>query len=116
MQPFFEIRARHARVSDALGAEIRRRAEKLNQFYERITSCRVMVEGPGRHHRIGLHRVIIDLTVPGSGIVITREGGPNLSLVVRETFDAAARRLQDYVQRARGYVKAHAGAREPELR
>ena len=41
-------------------------AAKLEEFFSRITSCRVVVEAPHRHHKSGeLFHVRIDLGVPG---------------------------------------------------
>jgi hypothetical protein len=44
--------------------------EELEQFYDRITSCRVVVEAPNRHHREGrLYHIRVDLKAPGREIV-----------------------------------------------
>jgi ribosome-associated translation inhibitor RaiA len=102
-----EIRTRHASLTAPLEEEIRERAAKLDQFYERVMRCRVTLEGPGPHHRKGIHYVRIDLTVPGSEIAVTRQAGNNLEEALREAFSAAGRRLEDYVRRVRRYVKTH---------
>lgn len=48
-----EIKERHATLSAAASALIRKRASRLSHFYEQIRKCRVTVEGPGPHHRKG---------------------------------------------------------------
>jgi hypothetical protein len=54
--------------------KIRTEAQKLEKFYRRITSCRVLVEAPARHRQKGYSfHIRIDLTVPEGEIVIKRE-------------------------------------------
>jgi ribosomal subunit interface protein len=103
--------------SDAVEASIRERAEKLEQFYDRITSCRVVVETPHAHHRKGrLYHVRIDLTVPGREIVVGRDPAAHhahedVHVAIRDAFDAARRQLQDHVRKDRGDVKSHEAPR-----
>ncbi len=50
-----------------------KKQEKLESFCDRITSCRVIVEAPHRHHHKGkAFQVRIDLSAPGREIVINR--------------------------------------------
>lgn len=94
--------------SDALHNAIRRRAEKLERYYDRITSCRVVFEMPARHRRKGSqYAVRIDLKVPGGELAVTRERDDDLRLALRKAFDAARRRLEDYARAQRGEVKRH---------
>lgn len=99
--------------SDAVEAEVRDRAAKLEQFFDRITSCRVVVELPHQHHRKGkLYQVRIDITVPGREIAVTHEGPQNhahedVYVAIRDAFNAAGRRLEDYARQRRGKVKRH---------
>ncbi len=99
--------------SDAIEARIRERAAKLEEFYDRITSCRVVVEAPHRrNHKGRLYSVRIDLALPGAEIVVNREPQLNhahedVYVALRDAFNAAQRRIQDYVRRRRGQVKAH---------
>ena len=70
--------------------EIGEKAEKLGSFCDRITSCRVIVEAPHRHHHKGkTFHVRIDLSVPGKEIVINhvplyRTASPFVPLGTRE--------------------------------
>ena len=74
MQVPLQVSFRGIAHSDAVEADIRGRAEKLEQFYGRITSNRVIVETPHGHHHTGkLYHVRIDLTVPGGEIVVGRD-------------------------------------------
>jgi hypothetical protein len=61
-----QILLRNVPHSDALDAEIRRRAAKLETFHPRLSSCRVTVERLGAHQRQGPEfRVRIDVRAPG---------------------------------------------------
>jgi ribosomal subunit interface protein len=107
MQMPIEIKSHGLELTDAQEAQIREQAGRLERFYERIIRVRVTLEGPGRHHRTGSHRARIDLTVPGSEIVISRQCGQNVREALREAFHAAGRCLEDRVRRTRGFVKLH---------
>ena len=66
-----QITFRNMPRSQAIENNIREKASKLESFYDRIMSCRVIVEAPHRHHRKGkTYEVRIDLTVPGGELVI----------------------------------------------
>ncbi|HEY3302714.1 MAG TPA: HPF/RaiA family ribosome-associated protein [Candidatus Binatia bacterium] len=99
--------------SEAIETNIREKAAKLDDFYEKIMGCRVLVEAPHRHHRKGkLYHVRIDLTLPGGEIVIDREPSLHAShkdiyVAIRDAFDAARRKLQDFARRRRGVMKVH---------
>ncbi|MCX7960085.1 MAG: ribosome-associated translation inhibitor RaiA [Burkholderiales bacterium] len=95
--------------SDALVAAVEEKASKLERYFDRITSCRVVLAVDGRHHRHGRqYRVRIDLTVPGGEIAVTREHHEDVHVALRDAFDAARRRLEDHVRAQRGDVKRHA--------
>jgi cold shock CspA family protein len=100
--------------SDAVQQAVWRRAAELEHFFDRITSCRVTIARPEhRSHKGDLFSVRIDLTVPGEEIVVNREGRydhahEDVYVAMRDAFDAARRRLEDYVRRMRGLVKSHA--------
>jgi cold shock CspA family protein len=118
--------------SQALEADVRERVTWLEQFYQGIVGCRVLVEVPHRHRHDGRHyHVRIELTVPGGApIVVSHEAslhGPlkdaaetahhkdteieaphrYARVAVHEAFDAARRRLQDFAREQRGAVKVH---------
>ncbi|MDJ0591656.1 MAG: HPF/RaiA family ribosome-associated protein [Pleurocapsa sp. MO_226.B13] len=99
--------------SDAIEAQIRQRTEKLNRFYDRITSCRVVVEAPHRHHHQGnIYHVRINLTVPQGELVINRNRSQNhahedLYVAIRDAFAAAQRRLKSYAAVQRNKTKIH---------
>lgn len=89
-------------LSPEIDEQIKEKVEGLARHFDRITSCRVVVEGPGHHHKKGgEYTVRIDLSVPGDELVVDRQGSEDLAIAVRESFAAAMRRLEDYVHRMR---------------
>ena len=69
-----QITYRNMESTEAIEEEIRDKAAKLDHFYDRITSCRVVVEVPHRHHHKGIaYHVRVDVKVPGWEVVINRE-------------------------------------------
>lgn len=95
--------------SPAIEADIRRQAEHLERFHDRIITCRVVVSAPHRHHHKGrLYHIHIDLSVPGREIVVNREGGldhahEDVYVAIRDAFNAAQRQLEDYVRKQSGH-------------
>lgn len=103
-----QITARNIELTDAIRSEIEKKMDKLERVYDRIVRCRVVVESPHRHSHDGkLYNVRIDLGVPGNEMVIKREPNEDLYVAIRDSFDAARRKLEDFVARQRGDVKHH---------
>lgn len=102
-----QITFRELQHSEAVEADIRRKAEELDKYFDRITHCRVAVEGPGQHHRNGQHyHVTIALGVPGQELVVSRDpiehaANESMETAVRDAFRSARRELQSYVGRRR---------------
>lgn len=98
----------------SLEDDIRRRAEKLEQFVPELMSCHVVVEATGnRHHQGHRYVVKIDVRVPGDEIFAgEHHADEDIAIAVRGAFDAIGRRLEDYARRRRGQVKHHPG-KEP---
>ena len=118
--------------SPGLESDIERRIDRLSTYYGAIVACRVLVELAHRHHESGNRfHVRIELTVPGEQIVVRHEHGLHATaqdtdaeratkqdetdperqhalVAVRQAFDVARRRLQDYARRQRGVVKRSA--------
>jgi ribosomal subunit interface protein len=99
--------------SAAVETKVREKAAKLDQFFPHIMGCRVVVEAQHKHHQHGnLYHVSIDLTVPGRELAAGRDpkahqAHEDIYVAIRDAFDAARRRLEDYAQKLRGEVKAH---------
>lgn len=121
--------------SDALEADIRERAARLERFHRGIVGCRVSVELPHRHRLAGRHfHIRIELTVSGGDpVVVSHEPSMHgrskdveaaahrkesnvdevrrhARAVVGEAFDVAERRLEDFARTQRHDVKTHAAS------
>ncbi|MDH3444302.1 MAG: HPF/RaiA family ribosome-associated protein [Deltaproteobacteria bacterium] len=137
MEMPLQITFRNMPHSPAIEENVREKAGKLDSYYDRIMSCRVVVEAPHRrHHKGKAYHVRIDLTVPGGELVINRAPKrlnaaklrePDLAdsdltethepskhsahedvyVAIRDAFNSAARKLQNYARKRRGEVKLH---------
>jgi ribosome-associated translation inhibitor RaiA len=92
-------------LPESLAEHIRERTQKLAHFFDGVKGCRVTVDGPGQHPLRDRVRVRISLLVPGSEIAIDRQGGEDFPTAIRVAFDAADRRLEDYVRIRRQSLK-----------
>ena len=95
-------------------AIIARHVSELEEFYGRMTACRVVLKGPGGHHHTGgLYEVNIHIALPnGREVNVGRtatadERHSDLAFAVNDAFKRARRRLQDHVRRLQGQVKHH---------
>jgi len=94
--------------SNALYTAIQDKAAKLERYYDRIISCRVVLELNARHKHQGKQfNVRIDVKVPGGEIAVNREHSEDLQIALRDAFDAARRQIEDYARGQRGDVKRH---------
>ena len=110
MEKPLRIDSRNIVLPESIAKRIQRKAAKLDRAFDRITSCRVTVEAPnGVTRKGGRFHVRLDLTVPGKEIVISRHHAENLAIAVREAFDAAQRRLEEYSRIRRNDVKRRQG-------
>lgn len=103
-----QITARDVDLTERIRMEIAEKAEKLDKFYDRIMRCRVVVECPKRHQNDGkLYNLRIVMKVPGAELAVKRELNKDLYVAIRDAFDAARRKLEDYSREQRGVVKHH---------
>lgn len=115
MQTPPEIDFQNMEPSIDMRARIEQRIEALEKRFGRITACRVVVKGPGGHHRTGgLYELNVRLALPdGREAVVERtphldERFQDFDFALNDTFKRTRRRLQDQVRRMEGKVKAHA--------
>ena len=113
MQIPLELAFHNMDRSDAVEANVRERAAKLERHFDRILGCRVVIEAPHKHNRKGkIYEVRIDLSVPGREILVNRNGPKNhahedVYVAIRDAFNAATRQLEDHARKIRGEVKTH---------
>lgn len=114
MQSPLKIAFHNMDSSPRLEADIRERFAKLEKLYDRLTACRVSVEALHRQHRTGnVYEVHIDMVVPGSELVVSREpkeaqkkyADPDVHTSIRDAFAAAERQLKEFKRQQRGEVK-----------
>lgn len=115
-------------------------AAKLDKYYGRITSCRVLIEMPHAHRTTGnTYNVRIDLGVPGDELVVKYEstlrapsrgrGDKRQSrrmekeeahkkprAAIAAAFKLARRQLEDFAGKQRGEVKSHAPQPRAEVK
>lgn len=107
-----QITFRGVDPSPTLEAKIREQAEKLESFFDPITSCRVVVEARHHHRKGNLYHVRVDVTVPDAEIVASRDpkehhAHEDAYVAARDAFHAVQRRLEDYARQRRGQIKHH---------
>lgn len=114
MQVPLEISFREVEKNVEIEELIRRKAAKLEQVCDYISSCRVMVEKLQRHQRSGQpYRVRLDIKVPpGHELVISRDASKgnlhlDLGAEIRWAFDAAERQLIELMEKQRRNIKSH---------
>lgn len=100
-------------IDEAVRDAALRHIDELESTYDRITGCHVVVAQPHRHHREGrLYSVRVDLIVPGTELVVNRNhpldhAHEDVFVALRDSFNAARRRLEDHVRHLRGAEKSH---------
>ncbi|REK09956.1 MAG: HPF/RaiA family ribosome-associated protein [Planctomycetota bacterium] len=113
MQVPLQVAFRNMPHSHRIVEQIEAHVAHLESFYDRITSCRVVVDIPHRHHDSGnLYQVRIDITVPGHEIVVNRESSQqtqfkDLDTALGHAFDAATRQVEDLAKQRRTKAKHH---------
>lgn len=108
MQLPIQITLRDIPASEALEDTIRKKAEKLDQYYQRITSCRIVLELIQNHkHQGKIYNARIDVKVPGKELVVTHQEDQDMYVALRDAFDAVARQLEEHAKKRQGNVKRH---------
>jgi ribosome-associated translation inhibitor RaiA len=108
MQTPLQITMRDMQHSALLDERIREKATTLEKIYGRIIGCHVTVERVRRHQHQGqLFNVHVRVTLPQGEIAVNRKEHENIHVALRDTFDAARRRLEDYAHKH--HDKAMAG-------
>jgi cold shock CspA family protein len=99
-----------------LRSAIDRHIAQLEERFGRVTAGRIVLKGPGGHHRSGgLYEINVRLALPeGREVNIGRtprsdERHADLSFALNDAFKRARRQLQDMIRRMQGQVKQHDG-------
>ncbi len=117
MQTPVEIDFQDMTATPSVRTSIEQHVAELEQRFGRVTACRVVVKGPGGHHRTGgLYEVNIRLALPdGREVNVARtpqadERHSDLTFAINDAFKRARRQLQDHVRRMQGQMKHHDGS------
>lgn len=114
MQTPLQLTFRGMLRSDALVAHLEKRAGKLEQVFERIISCHVVVKRAGHHRQSGgRYEFMINLGLPGHEIVVSRgppeDHDPESPYVGADrAFEEAERQLEDWLRRQREHRREEA--------
>ena len=124
-----QVTFRNVMTTPKLEKLVHSEAAKLERFYDRISSCRVIVERPQRATSSKLYHVRIDLGLPQGELVVkhaptlhgtlkdteterSRKEAESVLVhktperAIREAFAEMKRQLQDYRRRQEGAVKS----------
>ena len=107
MQTPATISFRNFPRSDAVVSRIEEKICKLEMYYDRIISCRVVVQVPHRQQTKGkLYQVHIFVSLPGDNIVVGNGSARDNShedvyIVIRDSFEAVRRQLKRHVRQLR---------------
>jgi cold shock CspA family protein/ribosome-associated translation inhibitor RaiA len=113
MQTPLEISFEGIPRSEFVEQDIRGRVEKLEQYSDKIISCRVCLESKHRRHNQGrIFHVRINLHVPGKELVVSQDqhdkhAHEDAKVAIRDAFAAMTRQLEDHERKIRGDVKTH---------
>lgn len=102
MKQPLEIRFLGLSPSPAVEAAARQKAAALDRFCDTLMSCRVTIELQHKHQQQGRpFAVRIDVTLPGSELVVDRVENEDAHVALRDAFDNMTRQLQDVQRRER---------------
>ncbi len=130
-----QVTFRNIEGQSGLEEYVQKEAAKLERFYNRISSCRVMVERPQKAASSKLYHVRIDLGLPGGELVVkhapslhgtlkhakeaeSRREAESVLLhknpkrAIHEAFQEIGRRLQDRTRRQAGAIRATQGMQD----
>ena len=110
-----EITLRGVPQSGALERYVGEQARALDRQCDRIQACHVVVEALHRPKQQGAQFAVrLNITLPGTEVVVNREHGEDVYMAVRDAFEAAGLQLKDHMRRL-GSVerRSHKGTSDP---
>src|SRR5450830_470087 len=117
MQTPVEIEYQGMEARPHIQAALAKHVDDLEQRFDRVTACRVVVKAPGGHHRTGgPYEVNIRLALPdGREVNVDRtakadERHSDVTFAINDAFKRARRQLQDHARELQGQVKQHEGS------
>ena len=110
-----EITLRGVAQSGALERYVGEQARALDRQCERIQACHVVVEALHRHRQQGAQFAVrLNITLPGTEVVVNREHREDVYIALRDAFEAAGLQLKNHMRRV-GNVerRSHDGTPNP---
>ncbi|OGT46050.1 MAG: ribosomal subunit interface protein [Gammaproteobacteria bacterium RIFCSPHIGHO2_12_FULL_38_11] len=100
MQVPTQITMRGLPHSEAVKAHIEEKVTKLQQFYDHMISCHVVIEFENKNQNRGnLHNTHITITVPGKELVTTHNEAEDMYVSIRDAFEDMTRQVEHYVEK-----------------
>jgi ribosome-associated translation inhibitor RaiA len=100
MQNPVEIVLRGIPRSGALERYIGEQARKLDRVCDLLLSCSVVAEALHRQQQQGAQFAVrLNITLPGTEVVVNREHCADVYVAVSDAFDAAGLQLKDHMRR-----------------
>jgi ribosomal subunit interface protein len=96
-----QIQVRDVYLEPPIERYLNERIVKLEEFFDGITSCRVVLKGPPAHSRKG-GPFETDIEVPGTLLVVNKKTSPDVRVALSHAFDAMERQIEDYARKRRG--------------
>lgn len=115
MQTPVQITFHQLDASPDVETRIQEKVAKLEQFYNGIISCRVVVEPSAHTTSQTIFSVRFELNLPGNKTIIgggsgtKNDGFDNMHTAINAAFEAAKRQLQDHAEKERLHNTASLG-------
>jgi ribosomal subunit interface protein len=113
MQIPLQITFRHMDTSPAVETRVREHVHYLEQHFDRITGCRVVIDAPPAHrNKGGPFSIHIDVTIPGREIHVSSERDDRAEhadayVALRDAFEALQKQLDGHTRKRRDEAKRH---------
>ena len=105
MQKKLQIVFRGIDQSDAIEEAVHKKVEKLERQHDRLTSCRVVLDAPHKHHHKGkLYQVTINAATPEGDVSVHGEQ-EDIYVAIRDAFAATGRQLTENHEKGKRYFK-----------
>ena len=106
MQKKLQIVFRGIDQSDAIEEAVHKKVEKLERQHDRITSCRVALDAPHKHHHKGkLFQVTVHVTTPEGDVSVSSDE-EDLYVALRNAFNASGRQLSAVHDKQKRYLRS----------
>lgn len=106
MQKKLQIVFRGIEQSDAISSAVHKKVEKLERLHDKITSLRVVLDAPHKHHHKGkLFQVTIKAMTP-EGDVNVSDDKEDMYLALRDAFNVTERQLNSIQAKRKSYLRS----------